>query len=479
MNLESETGRFIDAVADLSMLWRSIDLRIIAIRVEGQWHNLATTCLLDTRETKNVPLYTNLPHSDYVAAWQNVFDAKALTKVLADVGRGELKIDTETVLFLTGLSSEDASSYKSWNYSFFSLSERYKGEQRPWAAHQLLGTGDQGHTLADRLPVRASELDNSIRALQNPFDGLEGLASIFLGEADPARSGHSTIFKAIAPIPARLNLAESRLEDGRLQFAVISEAHAIANYCSLGFVATATGQRPISDSVQLSPEGWSTQDDKSLYRGHRELLGVQTLTLFLRVGNHPVDKATLIDPAAYRSNPRVQAYRVFDPDLELLHTFLNPESPAHGRRFERAVARLLALLGFHIDLLAGDGQLGDAVDLIAYAYDAAMVLAVECATGSIDAGGKLGKLIARARKIEAALAGHEVIPVLITSLDRQAISESELQDAASDRIAVLAQEDISELEVMLAKGSSLMRAVQYIRSRIDPNSIFLSSDGRK
>lgn len=121
--------------------------------------------------------------------------------------------------------------------------------------------------------------------------------------------------------------------------------------------------------------------------------------------------------------------------------------------------------------MAGDRQLGDAVDLVAHMHDTALILAIECTTGSIDLGGKLGKLVARARRIEAALSDHEVIPVLITALNRQAISESELQGAGADRIAVLAQEDINELQVMLAKGNPILHTVQLVRSRIGSGGI--------
>jgi len=470
--------RFLRAVEEPASLWRSIDLRVLAIRIDDQWHNLATTCSLDTRAPEDVPLYAHWPRSDHVAAGQDVLGIEALSAILSNVAKGQLKLNSEVIHYSTGLSRDERTPYRSWDYSFSSLSERRVGERPAWAYHQLLGTGDSGDAVIQNLPYRLSELDDTMRALQHPFDGIDGVARILLGETGATRSGRLTIFKALAPIPVRLRPGECRLEGRKLHFAVVSASEPAIDHCSLGFIAMGQDEMPISDSIGLPREGWTSDTEELLFVGKRELPGIQAVSLFLRVGSRVVERMLLVDPAATSWNHRVIAYRVFDPDLDLLRSYLKQAGPADSAVFERGVARLLTLLGFQVDQLSGDRRLGDAVDLIGYADPTPLVFAVECTTGSIDAGGKLGKLVARSKQLEAALPNHEILPVLVTALAGEAISEAELKSAAEDNVAVLAQEDLDELFVMLAEASSLSQVIGYIRRR-GMSGGFFSFRGRR
>jgi len=178
----------------------------------------------------------------------------------------------------------------------------------------------------------------------------------------------------------------------------------------------------------------------------------------------------LVDLAGAGLNPRMEAYKVFDPDLELVRDWLNAEHPVDASAFEKGVARLFTLLGFCVDALSGDRRMGDAVDLIGYAESASVVMAVECTTGSIDAGGKLGKLVSRTRRIRSALPSHEVMPVLVTALPKELISEAELRSAAEDALVVVTRDDALELFEMLAESPTVLRVLDFLRSRMASRS---------
>ncbi|UPT73206.1 MAG: hypothetical protein M0D55_15110 [Elusimicrobiota bacterium] len=108
----------------------------------------------------------------------------------------------------------------------------------------------------------------------------------------------------------------------------------------------------------------------------------------------------------------------------------------------------------------------EAVDLIAYLKEAAVILGIECTISHPQTLGKMPKLVTRCRRMEETVKdlGLEVIPVLATALDE--VSQSEIETAAHDGISLLTQKDLLKLLQLAGAGAQPTAILRHIRSRI-------------
>ena len=73
------------------------------------------------------------------------------------------------------------------------------------------------------------------------------------------------------------------------------------------------------------------------------------------------------------------------------------------------------------------------VDHLAHAPGSSVMLVIECTVGSLDAGGKVGKLIARSEQMRSRLPSVDVITVLATASERATLSHIEVEKGRAGR----------------------------------------------
>jgi hypothetical protein len=165
-------------------------------------------------------------------------------------------------------------------------------------------------------------------------------------------------------------------------------------------------------------------------------------------------------------NVRLRALAAVDADLSLLRKTLQMQggvaSNKDSKAFERAVGRLFTILGFQVLGLGPEGEMSDAVDVIAFDPHGPAVLAIECTAEAIDSGGKLGKLHYRSRKLQDLLPGTDVHAVVITAGQRALLAPAELEQAGRDRTVVLGAEQTDELLAMAADARPLVGVLGYL-----------------
>jgi len=466
-NQLDDVERFLSLIRQGAALWRTVEVRVLAVRIGNEWHNLITTAFLHP-DPERVPRLTNLPRLDEVACWQSILPIELLDGLISSISRGNLALQDEHIHYLRGVAgaNKERTPYGHWRYFFSPISDRLGGFSLEWSTHQLTSGGDAINNHLQLLSRKLFEIDSSLRALENPMDGLQGLANFVLREPNAMLSGRSCFAMILAPIEARLRPEECSLERGRLHFQIEANSKAVLDRCSLGYVSGSASPGLLTGTIMITGDGWEEIGGAYVFTGNHELPDSKDLTLFLRVAGFSVQRIKVLDYEAIAENPRVAAYGVFDPGLELFEKWLLADDRLNAGHFELAVARLLTFLGFRVDILSGDARLGDAVDILAFGDPYSTILAVECTIGSIGAGGKLGKLVDRARHLESSLETHDVIPVIVTALSRSRLSEAEINEAARDGIAVLARESLQSLLESLVEGSSLSRTIALVRSNV-------------
>ena len=193
--------------------------------------------------------------------------------------------------------------------------------------------------------------------------------------------------------------------------------------------------------------------------------GDSTATAFIVIGDRCVDRVS-VPLASTASSTRIKAQNAIDPGLERFLKWLRPSGKNKSQQFEAAVGLLFFFLGFHVHPLSGHTRRGDTVDHLAHAPGSSVLLAIECTVGSLDAGGKVGKLIARSEDLRGRLPDTEVIAVLATARQREALSKAEVEKAERDDVVLLAHEELQDLWSAAQTGETSVQVLHRFREQL-------------
>jgi len=465
MSLPDDLASFLAEVSNLPELWRSIDFRVVAARIEGEWHSLGARAYLDPREPDEVTRFPALPGDRDLVALQWVIDRSHLETILTGVAAGRLEVADYAIRFSRFRDQAAESAY----HFGVGFSDIASGLARDYVHYSALYAYGYGSTISEILPAGAlsrDRLDASLRLGDAPYDGMGDLERYFLVKPRPTEANTMVAFEIFAPIQVLIDRSRTRIENGKLIVHLTSTAPEFLAECSLGFFGLDLSDLPVQKSLDLGDV--TRVDDERLWQA-RAMVDVGSSffgKVMLRVGNWCVDRTALYDLHRPGENQRQLAYQVMDPGEALFQKWLFPKSPDQDDQFERAVTRLLMMLGYQVDGYAGTKQLGEGVDLIAHEPLRPVLLAVECTTGPPDSGGKLGRLLSRSRSLSDALPDVEVIPVVVTSLLDEHIPRDHLRAAAGDAIAVVSRDALAELWRALSFSLPVDRVTSLINGKI-------------
>ena len=458
---EEEADRFLDLVKR-SALWQSVDLRVCAIRDGHRWINLVTRGFLDHRAAQTVPRFSRVRRPE-LRAWQVVLPIADLPGVLRGIESGAAKLSPRSVRYL-GRSSQPATDIR---YVFSALAAPYQSaEYDQWSCHALVDHGSSMAGVVRDAGHDPWQLDSMIRGGPNAYDGLSDLVRRFCerpGGLDVHRN--TTAIELIAPLAVRFDRERVASSPQGVTVALGAAAEVFVAKAELHWTVGTTGRPYRHGSERLTGREWAREGGTL----HSQLnipirAGDATATFFLLIGDRCVDCVS-VPLAEAGGNIRIKAHSAIDPGLERFREHLQPVRPDKGKEFEAAVGLLFFFLGFHVDPLSTQIGLRDPVDHLAHAPGSSVVLVIECTIGSIDAGGKVGKLIARSQKLARELSDTEVIPVLTSATPRGELSEAEVEKAERDDVVVLAQEDLHEFWHAAQAGETSAQVVRRLRQQ--------------
>lgn len=446
-----QAERFV-ALAHGSSFWKSVDLRICAIRSGRRWVNLVTRGFLDHRGPRSVTKFPPVERPD-VRAWQVVRPIADLPAVVRGIADGIMKLRPLFVRYTSRseqLGMEMRCHFNEWTAS-------YGSDYDLWSGHSLVGYGSSIWDVVRQAGHNPLELDGMIRGGPNPYDGLPDLACRFCGRLRGLEvQGTSTVVELVAPLAVRFDPDAVTSSTECISVRLRAAAEVYVEKAKIAWTVGAAGQPPRSGSLDLRECQWAREGDAL----HAKLdlpvqKGESTATLLILIGSRCVDRVTVPLPEA-GSNVRIKAHNTVDPGLHRFREQLLPTRLENSKGFEPAVGLLFFFLGFHVDPLSALKGLGDAVDHLAHAPASSVILVIECTVGPLDTGGKVGKLINRSQRTRRELADSEVIAVLATAARRDELSEVDVEKAERGDVVVLCREDLQELwdGAQAGKGSA-------------------------
>jgi len=456
--------RFLRLVSEQG-LWRSVDLRILAVQIGRRWTNLLTRGYLDHRPPKELDRLEPVTRSD-LRAWQVILPIKKLEGSVHGIVSGTLRSGPQHVRYHGGSGQPE----HELEYRFNDLSAAYSAaEYHAWSGHALIGHGDSMWDIVREAGLDPTNLDNCIRAGPNAFDGLSDLARYFHGRSKGLDAQNSTsVVELIAPLGIRFDQARTSSEAETLAVHMKAISSGFANTPTLHWTVIGSSLNPRHGSVELDGLSWTHSEDSLETSVEIPVEPEDRLAkLFLIIGEKCVDRVvTSVGEAG--ANCRITAHEVFDAGLERFTDGLLPDERdwAKGTPFEASIGMLLHFLGFQVDALSGQRGASSAVDHLAHDPHSDLILCVECTTGPLDAKGKLGKLLARTEAVRDALPELTVLPVMATARPGQQLSPTEIQKSERDGIVVLARDEIEDLWQAARTGGATRELVGRIQQRL-------------
>lgn len=469
-----EAKHFLAAVNGSPGLWKSIDVRAVAAKVDGSWHNILTRCYLEHKRPSQVARFKSLPVLNHIGCWQEVLPVRSLARLVRDLEKGFLRVGDQKVILEHDLFAQRPSQpYGRGYYNLWDRSKFYHRAIRGWSSHAFSAQGDSIFGILNHVAATRDEIDHDLRACAVPFDGLEGVARDVLELRDDLTNRVAT-FELFAPLGARFITDDCRLANRQANLRILIEEPEIAQFIRLTFVRRERGKLPVSGTIDLARARQTPSTRGNVLDVNRTFKSsMDELSLMLMVGDCCADRIVLTDILTSTENVRLAAYGVFDKSLTVFNKIIagnKSTSQKYAPEFEQAVGRLFTFLGFRVDILGTTKGLNAAVDMIAYGDPRPVVLVVECTTGGLNDRGKLDKLVRRSREVKAVVGSHQVMPVIVTSRDRSAIGDGAFEQAREEMVCVLAKGDLSDLFEMASANKEISEVLDFLGSCVPEKS---------
>lgn len=451
-----------------NQVWRSYDIRTVAIQLLGEWHNLYSRAVLSFNSVQQAQTIQDedlLPHLRLQHSRVPIDD---LSSMLRGVEAGFLVAGDRrySCVNVGNRLDQPASKYMAGS-SYILITDHHVTPGGPWGGPEIPRWSMErlsfhGTRMSDL--VRAAESDrdemaNQLRSLDEPFDGVTGLLGWFVGTN--ATLDHGCTVEILAPYEAEFVPNKSWYRNGEISVRLQSPSTELFTQLKIGVTSLGASSGGIRTSIRLEDKDWT--EHNGMFSKHVVIsaAGAERVAVLLSVGSRCIYRMQLDDTTVGQESPRLRAYGLIDPGYGELDERLFGGNSA-GRPFEEAIARLFFLLGFSVDYLGGSKALSDGADFLAFADDMNLCVVGEVTSSSVDAKGKLGKLVARSRRAADELSNVMIVPIVVSSLERNHVSLADTESAGRDQIAVIAMAEVRELRGILGQHRALERAVAVL-----------------
>ena len=303
VQLESQTSspeerdriaEFLASTNKIPSLWRSIDVRVLAANVNGEWCNLQTRCCLEYLPPEEIEPISNLPVTDHIGAWQEILPVGELSSLLHAVESGELEVGGNLVKYMNNQFRKDvtASPYRFSEPDWHNISYDSHASTFGWSARCLMATSGTMHEILQELPIGRDDLDNNVQSLPRPYDGLLGLARSVTRFSGDSLHNYVAMVHVLAPFRARFDTEACSLRNGECRFKLDAMIRPLLDLCSVGL----PDKDGHSTSIEVQKEEWQKgKEGGYVYHGTAGLQDAKSVTLLLRVGGQTVHRIELND----------------------------------------------------------------------------------------------------------------------------------------------------------------------------------------
>ena len=463
---------FLDLVRREPALWRAIDIRIVALRVDGGWQNVYTYLYLRGEEPEHCPVIRHAVANDLLLARQDTLPIQRLDETLRAIAGGLLTVGGHTIAYrpigpVDQSTEPDFSDlvdiYPSWGYRDYGAR---------WQGYMLRTRGALGSSPLNRLPNNGREsVERALRAGRPAFAEIGKLLAQVTGTAQPQLEANNVI-ECLAFVELRVATDSSWFEGEDLIFEVEAGSRLVASHCEVEVDFPNAGPAVPSVGWRPKPGEWRESGEGLLRCRGNIAVGARTsVDLNLYCGKVFLGATRVESQGIAGPWPLLRAYGIADPELKALASGLKTPVPSGGKmrkssgrpqaEFAEAVARVLAVSGWHVDLIAA-AEASDSADIHAYSAARQLMLAVECTLGDPDNKEKHRKLARRVLDLREATGLDSVHGLLATSLLGGQVPDSVRRGIADYGLWLCAQEQLLEMLRLARTGTTPSQTLEYL-----------------
>ncbi|MBI1360749.1 MAG: hypothetical protein GC155_10780 [Alphaproteobacteria bacterium] len=349
-------------------------------------------------------------------------------------------------------------------------------------SHYALGPPPQGQVRLNSLKIFGADLAEKVnypeiawdlRSHETPYDGLPEIFDA-CGVLHP--SGPQSVFEVVAQVLTAIDTGRSVVNGGIATIGVNALHGVDLAEVSLGLKIAVPKGDVERRQVQADQMNWLTTDTKQEGTVEISVPTGAVVECIACYRGRALHYYWIADPSE-TANGRKVSVETFDAGLSRFQESLKWEN-ARGRNsrdFESGFCSMLWMLGvspLHFDR---GGKTQEAVDILSVAGADQMML-IECTVGILKAEGKLANLIARTERLRRQFRDKgrnvELLPVIVSPMSRQELA-SELAAAGAHGVAVVAQEQLAELQARIDRPIDANAVFKEIKSYVpaDPNAV--------
>ena len=422
--------------------WRTIDIRVLAWKIEIGWLFHQIRIVLDS-ELVTKPTFEDIPKIDNLLVIHERWDINKLKQLLDSLETAELKIGGETIQIKTWNGQQ-------WN-PLTNLDYRYHDKDTPFHKYGInyMSCSLEGYSSRQVNYNEKDIINHQLRTYKHPWDGLKDLRMNFLSIDEQWSSNDHSNLIIIAPVSLKIN--EVQLENNDIIVNIEKSDMIKFDDILLSIISH-------YEDNEISRINQPITQNKTIVKLHKTPIKSK---IMINYRKHVPDSKEIY---GYTTNQRIKVYQELSGEIQDFLESVTEGGKRVSRSFEAKMSLLFHLLGFSP---AYYGYGSEAVpDILVFDKDNKLVMVVECTLQQPDINNKLSKLSSRTKIIEETIPEIKVLPVLITVLSRDRINKSDEDKAKIESIAIITSKELDSLITMGLEQVSTTVIFDYIQTLI-------------
>lgn len=447
MSIMSTASEAVEVYSSRRELFRSIDIRIAAVKHEDVWYNLRAVVLLSCDKVTNVTQRV-VDVDNFMILCENV-SAESFPALLDTIDRDEFEIDGIKIKFF---AEQQHQLSRDWYLSRKSSDLAHEQWNMDWPLDGF--RWEVSHKLRNDISRILDNVSRRLRCNDPPYEDVYKAVREILGLQEYALRDYDggQYSVCFVLLPDYLAIKSCRLQGNRLVYEVKMHSSINPSNLRLGIIAggkTIERYQKTFNRNQIRKSGTF-----KLGKGNMKLRDIADAQLYAflkgRESQGPSD-TKYIRNLKIMANPRFLANSIFGADAEKLTIWLHGNGKQGSDDFEHAVAILFHLCGFSTEWLDRGNLAKDAPDVLIFSSEPRALIVGECKVDVFD-WKDIRKLRERANRVFQEV-GIDTYPTMFTSVKQDDVDMQTREKARNERITILASEEIDEILKMALRGS--------------------------
>lgn len=438
--------------------YKSMDVRIAAIKQEDSWYNVRTRILLSCDKATDA-IERKIDADNFMILFENI-SADNFHTLLETIDRDALEVDRTKIKFFVDQPHD--LSLEGWYRKNTDRAIERWGIDWPLDVFKW----EVSHKFQNEMSRILENVSERLNCYDPPYENVYRVVREFLGlheyvfrEYDGGRYSVCYIL-----LPNYLAIKNCRLQGNQLDFEIKFHPSIDTSDLRLNVIAggkTIKRRQETFNRNQTRKHGGFKLAKASL--NLEDTADVQLYTFLKgRENEGPSDKR-YVRNLKTTINSRYMANDIFGASAEKLTSWLHGEGKQSSNDFEHAVTILFHICGFSTEWLDRGNLAKDAPDILIFSSEPQALIVGEC---KIDVFGwkEMKKLKDRAERLFQEIKMN-TYPTMFTCVKQNDIEEQTKEKARNEHITILTFEEIDELLKMALRGSGpsdvLNRYFQY------------------